>query len=66
MSEKALESILSARAEHKFTSLRDFVLRTDVSQPILENLVKVGAFDSLGIGMTCYYSFPSYQNLNTR
>jgi len=47
MSEKALESILSARAEHKFTSLRDFVLRTDVSQPILENLVKVGAFDSL-------------------
>jgi error-prone DNA polymerase len=48
MSEKALESILSARAEHKFTSLRDFVLRTDVSQPILENLVKVGAFDSLG------------------
>jgi error-prone DNA polymerase len=48
MSEKALESILSARAERKFTSLRDFVLRTDVSQPILENLVKVGAFDSLG------------------
>ena len=48
MSEEALESILSARAEHKFTSLRDFVLRTDVSQPILENLVKVGAFDSLG------------------
>jgi error-prone DNA polymerase len=48
MSEKALESILSARAEHEFTSLRDFVLRTDVSQPILKNLVKVGAFDSLG------------------
>jgi error-prone DNA polymerase len=48
MSEKALESILSARAERKFSSIRDFVLRTDVSQPILENLVKVGAFDSLG------------------
>ncbi len=48
MSEKALESILSARAERNFASLRDFVLRTDVSQPILENLVKVGAFDSLG------------------
>jgi len=47
MSEKALESILSAKADRKFTSLRDFVLRTDVSQPILENLVKVGAFDSL-------------------
>jgi error-prone DNA polymerase len=48
MSEKALESILSARTERNFTSLRDFVLRTDVNQPILENLVKVGAFDSLG------------------
>jgi error-prone DNA polymerase len=48
MSEKALESILSARTERKFTSLRDFVLRTDVSQTILENLVKIGAFDSLG------------------
>ncbi|MFC1974258.1 OB-fold nucleic acid binding domain-containing protein, partial [Chloroflexota bacterium] len=31
-----------------FTSLRDFVLRTDVSRHILENLVKVGAFDPLG------------------
>jgi error-prone DNA polymerase len=48
ISEKALNSILSARAERKFSSIRDFVLRTDVSQPILENLVKVGAFDSLG------------------
>ncbi|MFC2006164.1 OB-fold nucleic acid binding domain-containing protein [Chloroflexota bacterium] len=48
MSEETLESILSAREEHRFTSLRDFVLRTNVSSPILENLVKVGAFDSLG------------------
>jgi len=48
MSEEALESILSERAKSKFTSLRDFVLRTNTSQPILENLVKVGAFDSLG------------------
>jgi len=48
MSEEALESILSARAKGRFTSLRDFVMRTDVSRPISENLVKVGAFDSLG------------------
>jgi len=47
MSEEALESILSARAREKFTSLRDFVLRTNVSQPIIENLARVGAFDSL-------------------
>jgi len=48
VSEEALESILSARADDKFTSLRDFVLRTNVSQPTLGNLVRVGALDSLG------------------
>ncbi len=47
ISEEALKSILSERAKDKFTSLRDFVLRTDVNQPILERLVRVGAFDSL-------------------
>jgi error-prone DNA polymerase len=48
MSEGAIASILSERAKGIFTSLRDFVLRTDVSRPILESLIKVGAFDSLG------------------
>ena len=47
MSEDALDSILSARMRGSFTSLRDFVLRTNVSQPTMENLVRVGAFDSL-------------------
>jgi len=48
MSEEALASILLARSEGRLTSLRDLVLRTDVSRPILENLVRVGAFDSFG------------------
>jgi len=48
MSDGALKSILSERKRRGFTSLRDFVLRTGVSRPIVENLVKVGAFDSLG------------------
>jgi len=48
MSEEALKSILSAREEREFISLRDFIMRTDVSQPIMENLIKVGAFDSFG------------------
>ena len=48
MSEEAVGSILSARAQDEFNSLRDFIIRTDVSQPIVENLVKVGAFDLLG------------------
>jgi error-prone DNA polymerase len=66
MSEKALESILSARAERKFTSLRDFVLRTDVSQPILENLVKVGAFDSLGDRNDLLLQLPKLSELKRR
>jgi len=47
ISEEARKSILSERAKGKFTSLRDFVLRTSASEPITKNLVKVGAFDSL-------------------
>ena len=35
MSEEALESILSARKEGKFTSLRDFVLTTNATQPTI-------------------------------
>jgi len=48
MSQGALESILSERAKREFISFRDFVLRTNVSRPIIENLVKIGACDSLG------------------
>ena len=48
MSEEALESILSKRANNEFNSLRDFVLRTNVSLLTTENLIKVGAFDSFG------------------
>ena len=42
-----MESILEERKKACFTSLRDFVIRTSVSQPIIENLIKVGAFDTL-------------------
>jgi error-prone DNA polymerase len=48
MSEEAVDSILLARRQAEFSSLRDFMVRTDVSRPIVENLVKVGAFDLLG------------------
>ncbi|MFQ5924760.1 MAG: DNA polymerase III subunit alpha [Dehalococcoidia bacterium] len=48
MSDGALESILAQRTKGRFTSLRDFLLRTRVSRPIVENLIRVGAFDSLG------------------
>jgi error-prone DNA polymerase len=48
MSEEALESILAERSKGDFTALRDFVLRTNASRPITENLIRVGAFDTLG------------------
>jgi error-prone DNA polymerase len=63
ISGEAIKSILSERAKGKFTSLRDFVLRTDVSQPILENLVRVGAFDSLGGRNELLSQLPKLVNL---
>ena len=63
MSEKALESILSERANGKFTSLRDFVLRTNTSRPIVENLVKVGACDAFGDRNTLLLHLPNLVGL---
>ena len=48
ISGEAIASITGEREKGNFASLRDFVLRVEASQPILENLVKVGAFDTLG------------------
>ncbi len=49
--EGAIESIVRARQEKPFVSLRDFVSRIDMrscNRKVLESLVKCGAFDSLG------------------
>jgi error-prone DNA polymerase len=43
-----IKSILNERKIGEFCSLRDFVLRTNTSQPSLESLVKVGACDAFG------------------
>ena len=63
MSEESLESILSERAKSKFTSLRDFVLRVNVNQLILENLIRVGALDSLGNRNELLLQLPMLINL---
>ena len=42
MSDKALDSILSERTKRPFTSLRDFVLRTDTSQPVISSFLIEG------------------------
>ncbi len=66
MSDEAVKSILSERAKNEFTSLRDFVLRTSVSQPIVENLVRVGAFDSLGARNELLLQLPQLMKLKHR
>jgi error-prone DNA polymerase len=48
ISSEAVSSIINQRARGRFTSLRDFALRVEASQPMMENLVKVGALDALG------------------
>jgi len=66
MSAEALKSILSERAEGRFTSLRDFILRTDTSQPVIENLIKVGAFDALGVRDELLMQVPKLVNIKHR
>lgn len=47
----AIESIINARKEKPYLSLRDFASRIDLracNRKVLESLVKCGAFDSLG------------------
>jgi error-prone DNA polymerase len=41
-------SILEARAERPFTSVGDFLRRTNVSRPVVEALAHAGAFDLIG------------------
>jgi DNA polymerase III alpha subunit len=47
MSERALVRIAQERRHGPFASFEDFYLRTRVEQPVAENLIRVGAFDSL-------------------
>jgi len=47
MEEKFIEAILRAREQQPFTSLADFVFRTNLNKDIIENLILGGAFDQL-------------------
>jgi len=66
ISEEAIASISSERAEDKFTSLRDFVLRVDASQTTIENLIKVGAFDSFAGRNELLLELPKLMNLKRK
>lgn len=43
MTQSAMRSIIEARRERRFTSLRDFCSRTRVPKPVIENLILAGA-----------------------
>jgi error-prone DNA polymerase len=47
ISEAEIDGIVAARARARFTSLEDLVRRTNLARPVLENLVHVGALDSI-------------------
>jgi error-prone DNA polymerase len=47
ISETEIASIVRARGAGPFTSLEDLWRRTELSQPVLENLVHVGALDAI-------------------
>ncbi|MFC1998754.1 DNA polymerase III subunit alpha [Chloroflexota bacterium] len=66
MSNVALQSILSARSSGDFSSLRDFMSRTEVSRPIVESLIKVGAFDRFGDSITLLLQLSDMINIKSR
>ncbi len=47
ISDAEVRSILDARKDRRFTSLEDLWRRTDLARPVLENLVHIGALDSI-------------------
>ena len=47
MGERSLDRIEEERRHGPFTSFEDFYLRTRIDYPVAENLIRVGAFDSL-------------------
>lgn len=47
ISEAEIDSVLAARSEGPFTSVEDLWRRTELSRPVLENLIHVGALDGI-------------------
>ncbi len=61
-----IKSILNERKAGGFCSMRDFVTRTNISQPSLENLVKVGACDAFGSRKELLLQIPKLLALRQR
>jgi error-prone DNA polymerase len=66
MTHEATQSILNGRREGRFSSLRDLVLRTNISQPVMENLTRVGACDSFGSRESLLLELPGLLQLRRK
>ena len=66
VSSEAACSIISQRSRGLFTSLCDFVLRVEAGQPVMENLVKVGALDTFGDRREMLAKIPGLLQLKRR
>jgi transposase len=53
MGDRSLDRIEAERRHGPFLSFEDFYLRTRIDYPVAENLIRVGAFDSLEPDWTC-------------
>jgi error-prone DNA polymerase len=66
ISGEEIKSILNQRQAGEFRSMRDLVLRTNISQPSLENLVKVGACDAFGSRKELLLQIPGLLSLRQK
>src|SRR5205085_2195989 len=49
MSEETADAVVRARGRKRFSSLEDFWRRTALDRDAVENLIAVGAFDTMGV-----------------
>lgn len=66
MTYEATRSILNKRCEGRFSSLRDLILRTSISQPVMENLIRVGTCDSFGSRESLLLELPGLLRLRRK
>ena len=63
MSGETIKAIQDEKSKGEFTSLKDFVIRTNADQSTIEKFVRIGAFASLGKGIESLVEIPVLVNL---
>jgi error-prone DNA polymerase len=66
LSGAGIRAIMGARESGPFQSLRDFCARTGLARPMVENLVKAGAFDSMGSRRELLWELSEISNTGAR